>query len=118
MHLHSGMAALEIRQAWNQPHHGDRGFAGHHQGCLGIRLLQLRQTRLQLLEQALRHRKQLTTRIGQENSPISAFKQRQSQRLFQQSDLTADRAMGDVQLLRRAAEGLMAGGCIEDAQRI
>jgi len=118
MHLHAGMGALKIGQAGNQPHHGDRGFTGHDQRRVRIRLLQLRQARPQLLEQALRHGKQLAPCIGEKNSSIPAFEQRQSQRLFQQLDLTADRAMGDMQLLRSTAKSFMARGRIKDAQRI
>jgi 4-hydroxy-L-threonine phosphate dehydrogenase PdxA len=64
MHLHARMGALKIGQAGNQPHHGDRGFTGHNERRGHVRLLQLRQPRPQLLEQTLRHGKQLAPCIG------------------------------------------------------
>ncbi|MNR28964.1 hypothetical protein D3C85_1463150 [compost metagenome] len=118
MHLHAGMPPLEFGQPWNQPHHGDGGFAGQHQRRIRRRRPQGRQTRRELLEQAARDAQQLPAGTGQENRPVPSFEECHAQRLLQQPDLPADRAMRDMQLLRGLAERLVARGGVEHAQGV
>nr|WP_254696109.1 hypothetical protein [Lysobacter enzymogenes] len=111
------MRGLERRQPRNQPAHQQGGFARQHQRRLARRLAQFAHGRREQVERGGRGVAQALAGRGQVHALAAPLEQRHAKRVLDRAHRPAERAVGQVQLLRGAGEAAQARGRFEAAQR-
>src|SRR3546814_2428248 len=111
------MQRLEMPEAWHQPlgaegrNHGQlkahRALLAHHRQCVAFHRVQLRGDAAGVG----------LAGGGQLHAASRTAEQRQAEEFLQPADLSADRALGQRQLVGRAGEALVTGGGLEGDQR-
>ena len=118
MQLQVGVGGVEAGQARDQPAHGDGGLAGEYQHIVAGLLLQALHGAFELFEHGLGGAMQRTAGGGEEDGPVAAFEQFDTEAFLKQPYLPADRAVGDMQALGGAHEAFGFGGDVEVAESV
>jgi len=113
-----GQGALQRLQAGNHPARQDAAAAAEHQRFGPLLALEGHHRLADLVEGAFAGGLQILAGAGQAQPTPFALEQHDTQVLLQQAQLTADRAMGDMQCLRRTANPAQPGGRFKAAQGI
>jgi hypothetical protein len=118
LQAHAGQGSLQCWQARNHPARQHAAAAAQHQrrGCR--RPPQFAHAVFDAAEGLAARCLQARARSGQAQAAAGPLEQRQAKVILQQLQLPADRAVGDVQVLRGAPNAAKAGGGLERAQRI
>ena len=118
LQAHAGQGSLQCWQSWNHPARQHAATAAQYQrrGC--CRPPQFTHAVFDAAEGLAACCLQPRARSGQAQATAGPLEQRQAKVILQQLQLPADRAVGDVQVLRGAPNAAKAGRRFERAQRI
>src|SRR5690606_28610213 len=72
---------------------------------------------LRLIQKTPYFRQKFASGIGKQNALANAFEQQHAQLAFEILDLTADGALGEIELMRSLRETAMTGGALKCLQR-